>query len=185
MRCNEVKRKPTTGTMKLEEPANDNTKSILIPNKPRLTAKSALIHTKKTFAGGASKRSVDHFIYDEVGARIYEKYFDFLDSRGVAVIAPAPATATGTPHPAPRAASRGSSRAGGHPEPGSSRAGGHPEPGAVMIKKCERTYTYISTYLVPVSCRVVSWGPFSCGRRRIGGCGSNRCSEEACRCRSH
>ena len=66
MRCNEVKRKPTTGTMKLEEPANDNTKSILIPNKPRLTAKSALIHSKKTFAGGASKRSVDHFIYDEV-----------------------------------------------------------------------------------------------------------------------
>ena len=79
MRCNEVKRKSTTGTMKLEEPANDNTKSIIIPNKPRLTAKSALIHTKKTIAGGASKRSVDHFIYYEVGARIYEMYFNFLD----------------------------------------------------------------------------------------------------------
>ena len=37
MRRNKVKRKPTTGTMKLEQPANNNTKRILIPNKPRPT----------------------------------------------------------------------------------------------------------------------------------------------------
>ena len=47
MRSNQVKRKSTTGTMKLEQPANDNTKRILIPNKPRRTMKAALIHTKK------------------------------------------------------------------------------------------------------------------------------------------
>ena len=34
MRRNQVKRKPTAGTMKLEQPTNDNTKRILIPNKP-------------------------------------------------------------------------------------------------------------------------------------------------------
>jgi hypothetical protein len=37
MRRDQVKRKPTAGTMKLEQPTNDNTKRILIPNKPRLT----------------------------------------------------------------------------------------------------------------------------------------------------
>jgi hypothetical protein len=43
----EMKRKLATGTMKLEIPPNDNTKSIFGPDEPRLTIKPTLINTKK------------------------------------------------------------------------------------------------------------------------------------------
>jgi hypothetical protein len=125
MRCNEVKRKSTTGTMKLKEAANDNTKSINAPYKPRSTTKSALIHSKKTIAGGASKRSVGHFISrsltksHEVEVRIYEKYFNFFGS-----CSPRRPHPRRRPHPTPprvqqpRVIQSRVIQSGGHPEQG-------------------------------------------------------------------
>lgn len=47
VRGNEMKRKFTAGTMKLEIALNDNTKSRVGPDEARLTLKTAFINTKK------------------------------------------------------------------------------------------------------------------------------------------
>jgi hypothetical protein len=47
MRGDEMKRKLAARTMKLEKSLNDNTKSPLGPDEPRLTIKTTLINTKK------------------------------------------------------------------------------------------------------------------------------------------
>jgi hypothetical protein len=47
MRGDEMKRKLAARTMKLEKSLNDNTKSPLGPDEPRLTTKTTFVNTKK------------------------------------------------------------------------------------------------------------------------------------------
>jgi hypothetical protein len=69
MRRDEMNRKTRPTTMKLEEPTNNNTNSIFIPDESRPTMKTTTIHSKKR-----KMTHSDDTVYDSKDEKAFQFY---------------------------------------------------------------------------------------------------------------